>query len=357
MILLISVACSAQVEAQGEAPPTVVAFTGVQFYSRTLEYEMGEETVSQLVIPMFAAFTVRDNLSFRLYQAVSTSGLDDSDSLNGLGNTRIRGALSLFRNRLVIYLGSSLPIAGVKPKKETTDLSGLLYKEPLQFGVTRLAEGFDLDSGFAIAQPFGKLSLSFGMGYTLRGNFDRFSPDSGVISYSPGNAINTAAGFRFLSGITSLHGGVTYIVYGDDSTDEATFENGNELSFSVATEFRSDPITLTLLFVDTVKGDSDAEQETADTINVFANRLNGGISLAYSLLDDLLILKTQADMKWFTDDGETSARVTSFGGGFQLIITDNVTLDISTGFMFGNMDFGETDISGFNLGSHIRFGF
>ena len=356
MIFLISAACLAQMKAPGETPENVLAFTGIQSYSRTLKYEKDEETVHQLVFPMFVAFRVRDNLSFRIYQTLSTSSLEDEDSLSGLGNTRVRGALSLFRNRLIIYLGSSLPIASVTPEEETAYLSELLYKEPLQFGVTRLSEGFDLDGGFVFAQPFGKLSLGLGLGYALRGDFDRFSPSDGVISYSPGNAINAAAGFHFGSGITSLRGGVVYVYYQDDSIGEVDFENGNELSFSVAATLQPAPITLTLMLADTIKGTS-TEQETADVINVFSNRLNSGVSLAYSLLDDLLILKTQADVKLFKGDGETIARVTSLGGGFQLMITDNVVLDVLTDFMVGNMDFGDTDISGFNLGSHIRFGF
>ena len=352
MILLIAAACSAQVEVPGEVPGAVLTFTGVQFYSRTLKYEKDEETVQQLVIPVFAAFTVTDNLSFRVYQTLSTSELEYGDDLSGLGNTRVRGALSLFRNRLIIYLGSSLPIASVTPEEKTAYLSELLYREPLQFGVTRLTEGFDLDGGLVFAQPFGKLSLGLGAGYTLRGEFDRFSQSD----YSPGDAINATAGFHFRSGITSLRGGVVYVYYEDDSIGEVIFENGDELSFSMDTTFRPAPITFTLMFTDTIKGTS-AEQDMADVVNVFTNRLNGGIALAYSLLNDSLILKTQANVKLFTNEGETSAKVASFGGGFRLIITDNVALDVLADFVVGNMDFGETDISGFNLGSHISFGF
>ena len=340
----------------GEAPKTVIAFTGARFYSRALGYETDEETVQQLVFPAFVALAVTDNLSLRIYQAVSSSRLEDDSDLTGLSNTRLRGAFSLFRNRLIIYLGSSLPIAGVTPEEETAYLSELLYKEPLQFGVGRLAEGFDLDSGFAFAQPFGKLSLGFGAGYTLRGGFDR-ATEGGAVSYDPGNAISATAGFHFLSGITSLRGGVVYIYYGDDSIPGDTFENGNELSFQAATTLRLEPIVFTLLLANTIKGESYAGEEAIEIDNLFTNRLSGGASLAYSLFGDALILKTQAGVKLFTDDGDTSAQTISLGGGFQLVITDNVSLDVLASYIMGDMDFDDTDITGFNLSSLVRFAF
>jgi hypothetical protein len=353
MVLLFSAVCSAQVAAPGETPETVSAFTGAQFYSRTLEGET-EESVQQLVFPIFVTAMIAENLNIRAYQTVSTAELDDA-SLNGLENTRIRGAYGLFRNRLITYLGLSLPIGGVTPEEETERLNELLYSEPLQFGVSRLTGGFDLDAGFAFAQPFGAMSFGLGAGYVLRGSYDRLSQGDGVISYDPGNALSGTAGFYLNSGVTDLRCGILYAYYGDDSTDGGSFENGNELTFSIAGVFNLDPLTLTVFSADTRKGESDAEG--IEVTNLFTNRLSGGLSLAYSLLDETLTLKTQADIKRLTYDGDTRASVVSLGGGFHLVITDNVALDVSAGIISGDMDDGETEISGFDLSSIIRFGF
>ena len=357
LILLTSVACLAQAVTSEEDQQTVSVFTGARLYSRTLDGET-EETVEQWVFPLFASAMVTENLNIRIYQTVSTSKLEDDPGLNGLESTRIRGALSLLDNKLIAYLGAGLPISEVTPEEEMQYLSELLYMEVLQFGISRLTEGFDLDGGLAFVQPFGKLSLGIGAGYMLRGSFDKLAQGDNLISYDPGNVISATAGLHYYTGPALLYGGVKYFHYGDDSIGEdESFENGDELSFSAVTMFRPGPITITLHGTGTIKGDSDASQAEADISNFFTDRVDAGGILAYSLFSDTITLKTKASVKWLIDDGETDAKAFTFGGGFELVITDNVTLDVLAGFMTGDMDTGETDISGFNLSSIIRIDF
>lgn len=357
LILLTSAACLAQVVTSEEDRETVSVFTGARFYSRTLGGET-EETVEQWVFPLFVSAMVTKNLNIRIYQTVSTSKLEDDPGLNGLESTRIRVALSLLDNRLLAYLGAGLPISEVTPEEETQYLSELLYIEALQFGVSRLTEGFDVDGGLAFVQPFGRLALSMGAGYMLRGSFDKLAQGENLISYDPGDAISATTGLHYYTGPMLLYGGVKYFHYGDDGIGEDEFfENGNELSFSAAAMFRSGPITVTLYGADTIKSDSKASQAAAEISNFFTDRVDAGGILAYSLFSDNLILKTKASVKWLIDDGETHAKAFTFGGGFELVITDNVTLDVLAGYMTGDMDFGETDISGFNLSSIVRIGF
>jgi hypothetical protein len=356
LILQTSAACLAQVVNPDETEETVSVFTGAQFYYRTLEGER-DETVQQLVFPFFASAAVTDSLGIRIYQTFSRSELEDGPSLEGLGSTRIRCSLSLFGNRFLTYLGLGLPIDEATPELETEDLSDLLYLEPLQFGVNRLTEGFDVDGGFAFVQPFGRLSFGIGAGYALRGSYDRLGQDEELFSYSPGDVASATAGLHFFTRAMSLHGGASYIYYAEDTIDAGeSFENGDELSFSIATRFQPGPLTITLYGADTIKGDTDASAG-AEITNPFTNRLNTGISLAYSLFSDTFILKTQAKVKWFTDEGEADAKIATLGGGFDLVITDNMKLDVLAGYMIGDMDAGVTDISGFNLSSVIRVGF
>lgn len=355
LILLPSVTCFAQV-VESETPKTISVFTGAQSYSRTLEGET-DETARQLVFPLFVSAMVTDSLNLRLYQTISTSELEDGPGLDGLENTRIRGSLGLFENRLALYLGAGLPIFEDTLEADTEDLSELLYRESLQFGVSRLTEGFDLDGGFAFVQPFGRLAFGVGAGYTMRGSFDKLAQKGSLISYEPGDAISTNAGLHFYTGQVALYGGASYFYYADDKVGEDfSFENGNELSFLAATRFQPEPFTITLYGIDTIKSGSDVSED-ADISNFFTNRVNAGVSLAYSLFSDTLILKTQGNLKWFIDEDETEAKVISFGGGFQLVITDNVALDVLGSLVIGDMEFGETDISGFNLNSVVRVGF
>jgi hypothetical protein len=358
-MLLLTVASSfCQMIGLSELPETVSTFTGSYFYSRTLESEEETENIQQWVLPLFATSLITEGLRIRVHQNISAAQMEGGPSLGGLGNTRIRGSFSLFENTLMTYLGLSLPITGADSEKETASLSNLLYSEILDFGVGRIAEGFNLDTGFVLARPFEKFALSFGAGYVLRGSYDRPSQTEKPASYNPGNALSITTGIHFRRIATSLNGRILYFHYGDDRIDNNdVLKSGDEFSVLASAEFRFKPLILMLSLSDTVKAESEARQRGVDVNNLFSNRLNSGISLTYPLLSEILILKVQAKVKGLFDDGNMSAKVASLDGDFQLIVKDNLTVDVLAGFMSGDMDTGKTDISGFSLGLVVNYGF
>ncbi len=359
MLLLISAPCLAPFAYFGESPETFSAFTGARLYSRTLSGEEREETVQQVVMPLFVRASITEDWSVRIYQTVSNSQLEDGTSLTGLESMRIRTSLSLFEDSVITYLGCSLPIVRADPEIETAYLSNILYDDALQFGVSRLAEGFDIDAGFAFAHSFGDLSLGLGAGYLMRGTYDTLLYGEDLAEYNPGDAINASAGLHFRRDPMSLRARGVYVHYTDDMIEgDNAFRSGDEISFLISAAFQFDPVNILLFATDTIKGESDALQEELTISNVFSNRLNGGILIAYELLDEILILKTQASVKGFwDDDNNLEAKVVHFGGGFELIPTDSLTVNILASSIYGDMDAGETDISGFNLGLIINYGF
>ena len=358
LLIVFSVPGFAQVVRISDPPETILSFTGSQLYSRTLKSDAAEEKVSQWVFPLLASGQITENLGVKIYQTVSTASLKDGPSISGLESTRIRGSYSLFGNSLITYLGFSLPLVSSEPKAEKIHLSSILYRQELQFGVSRLTEGFDLDMGFAYAHPFGRLSLGFGAGYTFKGSYDRLSNAGDTVNYNPGDALSLTTGFHFLTDPASIRGRILYLHYGDDTIDENdAFKSGDEVSFIGSTTLRIKPVIIVIFLADTIKGENDDLQTQLPVSNLFSNRLNGGISLAYPLLNDTLILKTQASLKRFSDSGDVNAKATSFDGGFRLVITDELTLDVSAGIITGDTDTGATDISGFNLGLTANYGF
>jgi len=356
VILFIPGLCSAQIDF-GEPWETLSTFGGAQFYSRTLKGET-EETAQQFVFPITASGQVTENLNIGIYQTISSAQLDEGPSLGGLQNTRINGALSLLGDTFVAYMGLGLPIASPEPKAENARLGNLLYNEVLQFGVTRLAEGLNFDTGFVFAQPFGNLSLGLGAGYLYRGSYDRLSQTEELVDYNPGDMISGSAGLGLRAGLASLRARLLYVYYGDDTIDEDdALKSGSEFSFLASARFRLRPLILTLFLTDTIKGESESLQEWVVVNNLFSNRLNVGASLAYPFLNESLILKLQARMKGLFDDGDTSANVMSFDGGIQLIPGDKFKLDVLASLISGDMDFGETQVSGFSLGLMANYGF
>ena len=47
----------------------------------------------------------------------------------------------------------------------------------------------------------------------------------------------------------------------------------------------------------------------------------------------------------------------SFGGGVRILLTDDLKIDFSTSFINGDMDAGETTLSGFDLGLMVGYDF
>lgn len=353
LVLIFSAVCFSQMSDQ----ETISAFTGAQLYSRTLESE-AEKSVKQWALPVFISAMAAENINLRFYQAYSTAKLEDDPSLSGLENTRLRGSISLLENRLVTYLGMGLPISSVTPEEETVELSELLYSEALQFGVSKYTEGFGLNGGLAFIQPFGKLSMGIGAAYLMRGSYDKLSNSNELISYNPGDIFTNTIGLNFYDGMTRIQTGISYLYYGDDTIDDGdAFQNGNEMTFSVIVAFEADPLVISFVLADTIKGDSEAVQERAEISNLFTNRLNIGMNLGYSLLNDIFILKARTNIKQLSYDGDTGSRAISFGGGFHLAINDNVALEIMGDYISGNIDTGETDFSGYDLSSIVKFSF
>ena len=99
-------------------------------------------------------------------------------------------------------------------------------------------------------------------------------------------------------------------------------------------------------------------QESIAIYNLFRNKLNGGVSLAYPLLEEILILKAQATMKsYFDDNGDISDKAVLFNAGFQIIPRDDLKIEVSANFIRGDIDTGKTDVSGFSLGLIANYGF
>ena len=359
ILLFISASCLAQTGILPDPQETLSTFAGARLYSRTLETEDESETAQQFVVPLFLRGSITEDLSIRIYQTVSSSQLEDGPSLSGLESTRIQASFSLPGDSVMAYLGASLPIVGTDPEIETAHLSNLLYSDALGFGVSKLTEGLDLDAGFAFAQAFGDFSLGFGAGYIFRGKYDTLLYGEELVDYNPGDAINASAGFHFGSAVASLRGRGVYVHYMDDAVEEdETFKSGDEISFLASAAFDLDPLGVMIFVADTMKADSDALQEGLTISNLFRNRLNGGVSLAFELLDEILILKAQASGKVFLDeDSDVDAQVAYMGGGFQIVPINDLTVDILGSLILGNMDAGDTDISGFNLGLIINYGF
>lgn len=344
----------------------ISVFAGTQFHSRTLKYEDGEDKVQQWIFPLFLTGPRLKDWDIQLYQPIFATKLKDEVSVGGLANTRIRASRRFFDDAALLCVGLSLPLDKVEPDIDTSHLSNLLNTEVLQFPVSKLTEGFDLDLGVAWAKSFETFSISAGGGYLWKGSYDRVYQvmgDEGMVGeYDPGNELSLAAGFHWRRGITSLQGKILYLRYGNDTLKgEYRFTSGPELSGYLLAAFRFRPATLMLFAEDTIKDEDSFPQEIdIPTRNSFATRFKAGIGLLYPLLDEAIILKAETSLKSLSDaEGEITDKVFNFNLGGQVSLQRGLVLEARVDLLNGYLDTGEADISGFGVGLmlHYEFGY
>ncbi|MEW5767041.1 MAG: hypothetical protein AB1797_05350 [bacterium] len=364
-LLLMSANAEAQIEGNLLSPEAVSVFAGTQFYSRTVEYADRKEEVQAWVFPLFVTGAEIKGWNIWVHQPGFSAQLKGDSSVSGLADTRIRASRFFLDETAIVAGGLSLPLTGIEPEADLLDLEGLLNTEVLQFPVSKLTEGFDLDLGIAWAKTFKTISVSMGGGYLVKGSYDRIyqvmGDEASVGEYDPGNELSLTAGFNFRRGITSLHGKILYLRYGDDTLKgEYMFTSGPELSGYLSATFRFRPVTLILFAKDTIK-DEDSFPQDIDipTRNSFATRFEAGTGLICPLLDEAIILKAETSMKNLSDaDGEITDQVLNFNLGGQVSLRPDLVLEAKVDFLLnGYMDDGEADISGFGLGLLLHYSF
>lgn len=363
-LLLMAANSEAQIDGNLLSPEAISVFAGAQFLSRTIEYEDGEEKVHQWVFPLFVTGAKIKSWNIQVHQPAFSAQLKGDSRVSGLASTRIRASRFFLDDAAIVYGGLSLPLAGIEPEVDILDLEDILNTEVLQFPVSKLTEGFDLDLGVAWAKTFKTISVSIGGGYQVKGSYDRIYQvmgDEGMVGeYDPGNELSVTAGFNFRRGITSLQGKILYLRYGDDTLKgEYTFTSGHELSVSLSAAFRFRPVTLIIFAGDTIK-DEDSFPQDIDipTRNSLKNRFNIGSGLIYPLLDEAIILKAETSMKSLSDaDGEITDKAVNFSVGGQVSLRRNLVLEARVDLLNGYIDTGETDISGFGLSLIVHYEF
>jgi len=354
--LLIPALCLAQMD----LPEKFSGFTGPSLYYRALG---NNEKIQQFVIPLLLTGVITHNLNIRVYQTYSYAQLDDSglkekSTLSGLENTKIKAYVSLFQDTLRIYSGLSLPIQKTELNTKNARLDSLLYDDILQFGVIRITEGLDVDSGFSFVRPSGNLLFGLGAGYNIRGIYDILSQNEKIVSYNPGDSFTATTGIQYIAKDTKLSSRFLYLHFGTDKIDkDEVFKSGDEFSVIASANLKFAPLIWNITLADTLKAKSEEIQKGIIIRNTFDNRLDGGFSISIPLLKGIFIPSIQTNIKGILDNGDMRSKAASIGGGFQLIPMEGLIIEVFSSYMIGDMDFGEVNVNGFNLGLNINYSF
>ena len=158
--------------------------------------EGGAETkISQWALPVYVYYPVSNQFTLRVTESVSFSSLGDNRSLNGLSDVKVKASYRLMDDSVLLAAGLGLPIGKNSLDDEQAEVAYKLYTDTLDFGVTRLGEGINLNndagiftSGAGMRYALDNLILNTGL------NFSTGSRNDGDIS---GFGFDLGLNYRF----------------------------------------------------------------------------------------------------------------------------------------------------------------
>jgi hypothetical protein len=324
-----------------------------------LDSQSESKSINQFSLPLFFNFRQSDNLRFWVVDSFSNSSLDkngEKTNLTGISDTKIKASYSMPDQRLLFTLGASLPIGKEQLDPKELELANLLYDEVLGFRVNKLGAGLDLNAGMAYTMDSGPYGLIISTSYLRRGSYKSVKGSS---EYKPGNELGLVAAFDMVTDRTMLNGDASYTHYGSDEVGGTkSFKEGNELKGKILITFRIDPVILGLSLIDTFRMKSQVvganDKLTVEENNSHGNRLDTNFASQY-LITRQLSVSPLAGMTFVADNGygKGGAFIWNAGGSVQFAPDRDTSVSLNIKYLKGNMESGDVDVSGFEVGSII----
>jgi len=158
---------------------------------------------------------------------------------------------------------------------------------------------------------------------------------------------------------TLLNGGVAYIHYGSDGVGGTkSFKEGDEFSGKILINFRIDPVILGLSLADIIRMKNQIKSAnnklTAEEKNSHGNRFDTTLTCQY-LISRQLSVTPLAGLTIVGDNGygKSGAFVWNVGGSVQFAPNRDSSVSLNVKYLKGNMESGDVDVSGFEVGSVI----
>ncbi len=208
--------------------PQAVSFSYGQTGAKT--------TVSQIAVPIYAAWSVTDHLTLDVGTAYAqskyTSPGGTSQSISGLTDTQLRGAYSFPDIGLVLTAGLNLPTGMASVPKNATTLGGLVGVDLLGFPVPAYGSGFAFTGGLAVTRPAGDWTIGGGASVRAAGAFSPVADSTA--RFTPGTEYRASLGADRATGDGHLAFALTYSGNGGQQYNTLPVSSGNRLLFQGA---------------------------------------------------------------------------------------------------------------------------
>jgi len=325
-----------------------------------LDSQNESKSVNQFSLPLFVNIRPTNNLNFWLIDSFSTSSLDKNGEkidLNGISDTKVKASYSMFDNRFLITLGANLPIGKSELDQKELEIANLLYNEVLGFRVNKLGTGLDINAGMAVAMDSGPYGISVSTSYLRRGSY--INVKGNTSDYKPGDELGVVTAFDLITDKAVFNGDVAYTHYGsDDANNIKSFKEGDELRGKILVTFRLDPVILGLSLADTIRMKNQIASSngtlTAEENNSHGNRLDASLIGQY-LITRQFSISPLTGITFLANNGygKSGAFVWNAGGSIQFAPNRNASFSLNAKYLKGNMESGDINVSGYEVGAII----
>jgi hypothetical protein len=191
-----------------------------------------DETIAELAIPVYAAFSAGTHLSFDIGTAYArarvTSGATHSE-ISGLTDTQIRGNYTLGGDLVVITAGVSLPTGESSVTLDQLLAAGRIGNDFLAFPVSNMGTGLAGTGGVAVAHPLGDWNVGAGVAMRRSRAYEPFDVPGQSFRYQPGNETRARLGVDRPIAAGRLALGVTYAAFGREDAGGSAYNTGDRV--------------------------------------------------------------------------------------------------------------------------------
>ncbi len=320
-----------------------------------------ETSLTQWVIPIAAFVPVRDNMEVIVTSSTASSSQDieggESNSLNGLNDTRVALYGSLFEDRFMWGVGLNLPTGKKALNNEEIGIVNILTEEFLNYPIKNYGEGFGLNIEGGYARSFDIYTVGIGAGYIFKTSYE---PLDGVEDYKPGNILRTGGYASFKSEGYRGNIAAVFHLFSDDELDgEPVFRDGNIIDLRLELALLENPASASIGFRQLIRGKekriiggefmTEPEKSRGDE-----SRVSGRAGYA---VNENMTIRLLLDYKRVAANGYDDEHVRSFGSsnyfgigfGGSAILSEVLHGFGEFEYFSGNADDSALDLSGWQI--------
>ncbi len=320
------------------------------------------QDISELSLPVLATIPLGQvgELSVATtYVRVGLSLLEDGSVqdqvISGLADTEVRLSLNVVRDRLVLLTTASVPTGMEGFEADELDVLNLLVTDVLGFYTRRLGSGGSVGGGLVGAIPAGKMAVGIAGTYTRFGEFDQLAGQQPV---KPG------AELRLRGGLEGAVGDRTYLrtalIVARRSNDQFGGEElpgvGNRFGGYLTVDQGIGSSNLSLYVFDLFRSDPQIGQSTFGSPlprgNLFAlgTRLTIPVGRETSLVPRIEWRRSDRAPDPTSDRLEELGDALRLGADLTFELKAGTTLALQGDGLFGSVEGGAADVSGYRLG-------